>query len=33
MRGRGIMVLDVPPSGAGEGVVTRYHQLKRRGLL
>jgi uncharacterized protein (DUF58 family) len=33
MRGRGIMVLDVPPSGAGEAVVTRYHQLKRRGLL
>ena len=33
MRGRGIMVLDVPPSGAGDAVVTRYHQLKRRGLL
>ena len=33
MRSRGIMVLDVSPSGAGEGVVTRYHQLKRRGLL
>jgi uncharacterized protein (DUF58 family) len=33
MRGRGIMVLDVPPSGAGEAVVARYHQLKRRGLL
>jgi uncharacterized protein (DUF58 family) len=33
MRGRGIMVLDVAPSGAGEAVVTRYHQLKRRGLL
>ena len=33
MRGRGVMVLDVPPGGAGEAVVARYHQLKRRGLL
>jgi uncharacterized protein (DUF58 family) len=33
MRGRGVMVLDVPPTGAGEAVVARYHQLKRRGLL
>jgi uncharacterized protein (DUF58 family) len=33
MRARGIMVLDVPPAGAGEAVVARYHQLKRRGLL
>jgi uncharacterized protein (DUF58 family) len=33
MRGRGVMVLDVPPASAGEAVVARYHQLKRRGLL
>jgi uncharacterized protein (DUF58 family) len=33
MRGRGVMVLDVVPAGAGEAVVARYHQLKRRGLL
>ncbi len=33
MRGRGVMVLDVPPSGASAAVVERYHQLKRRGLL
>ena len=33
MRGRGVMVLDVPPASAGEAVVMRYHQLKRRGLL
>jgi uncharacterized protein (DUF58 family) len=33
MRGRGVMVLDVPPDGAGEAVVTRYYQLKRRGML
>jgi len=33
MRGRGVMVLDVLPAGAGEAVVARYHQLKRRGLL
>lgn len=33
MRSRGVMVLDVTPAGAGESVVARYHQLKRRGLL
>ncbi|HUR94576.1 MAG TPA: DUF58 domain-containing protein [Gemmatimonadales bacterium] len=33
MRGRGVMVLDVAPAGAGDAVVARYHQLKRRGLL
>ena len=33
MRGRGVMVLDVPPAAAGEAVVARYHGLKRRGLL
>jgi len=33
MRGRGVMVLDVPPAAAGEAVVARYHQLKRRGML
>jgi hypothetical protein len=33
MRSRGVMVLDVAPGGAGEAVVARYHQLKRRGLL
>lgn len=33
MRGQGVMVLDVAPAGAGEAVVARYHQLKRRGLL
>lgn len=33
MRARGVMVLDVPPGSAGEAVVARYHQLKRRGLL
>jgi uncharacterized protein (DUF58 family) len=33
MRGKGVMVLDVPPAAAGEAVVARYHQLKRRGLL
>ena len=33
MRGRGIMVLDVSPAAAATAVVTRYHQLKRRGLL
>jgi uncharacterized protein (DUF58 family) len=33
MRGRGVMVLDVPPTGAGDAVVARYHQLKRRGVL
>jgi len=33
MRGRGVMVLDVPPASAGEAVVARYHALKRRGML
>jgi uncharacterized protein (DUF58 family) len=33
MRGRGVMVLDVPPASAGEAVVERYHRLKRRGML
>jgi uncharacterized protein (DUF58 family) len=33
MRTRGVMVLDVTPGAAGEAVVARYHQLKRRGLL
>jgi uncharacterized protein (DUF58 family) len=33
MRGRGVMVLDVPPASAGEAVVARYHGLKRRGML
>ena len=33
MRRHGVVVLDVPPRAAGEAVVERYHQLKRRGLL
>ncbi len=33
MRGRGVMVLDVPPASASAAVVERYHQLKRRGML
>ena len=33
MRARGVMVLDVPPAGAGAAVVERYQQLKRRGML
>jgi uncharacterized protein (DUF58 family) len=33
MRQRGILVLDVPPAGAADAVVERYHQLKRRGVL
>jgi uncharacterized protein (DUF58 family) len=33
MRGRGVMVLDVPQASAGEAVVARYHGLKRRGML
>jgi hypothetical protein len=28
-----VLVLDVLPGGAGEAVVERYHQLKRRGVL
>jgi uncharacterized protein (DUF58 family) len=33
MRGRGVLVLDVPPAGAAEAVVERYRLLKRRGVL
>jgi uncharacterized protein (DUF58 family) len=33
MRGRGVLVLDVPPDRAAKGVVDRYTELKRRGML
>lgn len=33
MRGRGILVLDVPPSGASAAVVEQYNRLKRRGVI
>jgi uncharacterized protein (DUF58 family) len=33
MRGRGVLVLDVPPAGAAAAVVARYRLLKRRGVL
>lgn len=33
MRGRGVIVLDVPPAGAAEAVVTQYTLLKRRSVL
>lgn len=33
MRGRGILVLDVPPAGAAEAVVAQYNLLKRRAVL
>jgi uncharacterized protein (DUF58 family) len=33
MRGRGVLVLDVPPSGASSAVVEQYNRLKRRGVL
>jgi hypothetical protein len=33
MRRAGAVVLDVPPDGAAEAVVTQYHFLKRRGVL
>jgi uncharacterized protein (DUF58 family) len=33
MRGRGVLVLDVPPKGASEAVVQQYNWLKRRGAL
>ncbi len=33
MRSRGVMVLDVPPSGASAALVERYHLLKRKGML
>ncbi len=33
MRRQGVVVLDVPPAAAGEMVVERYNQLKRRGMV
>src|SRR5262249_41389029 len=33
MRARGVLVLDVPPSGASAAVVDQYNRLKRRGVL
>jgi hypothetical protein len=33
MRRQGVIVLDVPPAAAGEAVVARYDQLKRRGKI
>ncbi|HTS89730.1 MAG TPA: DUF58 domain-containing protein [Gemmatimonadales bacterium] len=33
MRGRGVLVLDVAPSGASAAVVEQYNHLKRRGVL
>lgn len=33
VRGRGVLVLDVHPSAAAEGVVAQYETLKRRALL
>lgn len=33
MRGRGILVLDVPPAGASGAVVEQYNRLKRRGVI
>ncbi len=33
MRGRGVLVLDVAPSGASAAVVEQYNWLKRRGVL
>jgi uncharacterized protein (DUF58 family) len=33
MRRQGVVVLDVPPAAAGEMVVERYSQLKRRGMI
>jgi uncharacterized protein (DUF58 family) len=33
MRRAGAVVLDVPPDGAAEAVVTQYHFIKRRGVL
>jgi uncharacterized protein (DUF58 family) len=33
MRRQGVIVLDVPPAAAGEAVVARYDQLKRRGRI
>jgi uncharacterized protein (DUF58 family) len=33
MRRRGVLVLDVPPAGAGQAVVDQYNRLKRRGAV
>jgi uncharacterized protein (DUF58 family) len=33
MRSRGVLILDVPPSGASAAVVEQYNLLKRRGVL
>ncbi|MGH7361425.1 MAG: DUF58 domain-containing protein, partial [Candidatus Methylomirabilales bacterium] len=33
MRGRGVLVLDVPPKNAGAAVVEQYGRLKRRGMI
>jgi uncharacterized protein (DUF58 family) len=33
MRAHGVLVLDVPPSGASAAVVGQYNRLKRRGVL
>jgi uncharacterized protein (DUF58 family) len=33
MRHRGVLVLDVPPSGAARAVTERYEELKRKGRL
>ncbi len=33
MRGRGVLILDVPPSGAAKAVVEQYTQLKRRAAI
>jgi uncharacterized protein (DUF58 family) len=33
MRSCGVLVLDVPPSGASAAVVEQYNRLKRRGVL
>lgn len=33
MRSRGVLILDVPPSGAAKSVVEQYAQLKRRASL
>jgi uncharacterized protein (DUF58 family) len=33
MRSRGVLILDVPPSGAAVAVVEQYTKLKRRGMI
>ena len=33
LRGRGVLVLDVPPDGAARAVVAQYEKLKRRAVL